>query len=192
MSKFFASIEPQHRDFIEQQRLFFVASAAAGARVNVSPKSADTLRLLDERAAVYIDRTGSGNETAAHMRADGRLTFMFCALDGAPLILRLYGRGRTLARGDAAYARLLRSAFGGVEPPGARQMILLDVESVQTSCGFAVPLYDYAGERDGLDRWAAAKGEEALDAYRREKNRQSIDGLPTGLFENEDRAAEKA
>ncbi|OAI27294.1 pyridoxamine 5'-phosphate oxidase [Methylosinus sp. R-45379] len=192
MSKFFASIEPQHRDFIEKQRLFFVASAASGARVNVSPKSADTLRLIDERSAVYIDRTGSGNETAAHMRADGRLTFMFCALDGAPLILRLYGRGRALARGGEDYARLLRSAFGGAEPPGARQMILLDVESVQTSCGFAVPLYDYAGERDGLDRWAASKGEDALDAYRREKNRQSIDGLPTGLFEDENLAAEEA
>jgi hypothetical protein len=192
MSKFFASIEPQHRDFIEKQRLFFVASAAPTSRVNVSPKSADTLRLIDERTAVYIDRTGSGNETAAHMRADERLTFMFCALDGAPLILRLYGRGRALARGGEDYARLLRSAFGGAEPPGARQMILLDVESVQTSCGFAVPLYDYAGERDGLDRWAASKGEDALDAYRREKNRQSIDGLPTGLFEDEDLAAEEA
>ncbi|BBU62210.1 pyridoxamine 5'-phosphate oxidase [Methylosinus sp. C49] len=189
MSKFFASIEPQHRDFIEKQRLFFVASAASASRVNVSPKSADTLRLLDERTAVYIDRTGSGNETAAHMRADGRLTFMFCALDGAPLILRLYGRGRALARGGEEYARLLRSAFGGAEPPGARQMILLDVESAQTSCGFAVPLYDYAGERDGLDRWAASKGEEALDAYRREKNQQSIDGLPTGLYEEEELGA---
>ncbi|WP_036291062.1 pyridoxamine 5'-phosphate oxidase family protein [Methylosinus sp. PW1] len=190
MSKFFASIEPQHRDFIEKQKLFFVASAASASRVNVSPKSADTLRLIDERTAVYIDRTGSGNETAAHMRADGRLTFMFCALDGAPLILRLYGRGRALARGRAEYARLLRSAFGGTEPPGARQMILIDVQSVQTSCGFAVPLYDYAGERDGLDRWAVSKGEQALDAYRREKNQQSIDGLPTGLLENEDLVAE--
>jgi hypothetical protein len=190
MSKFFASIEAQHRDFIEKQKLFFVASAAPDARVNVSPKSADALRLIDERTAVYIDRTGSGNETAAHMRADGRLTFMFCALDGAPLILRLYGRGRALTRGGEEYARLLRTAFGGEEPPGARQMIVLDVESTQTSCGFAVPLYDYAGERDGLDRWAAAKGEEALDLYRREKNQQSIDGLPTGLFDAEDRAAE--
>lgn len=192
MSKFFASIEAQHRDFIEKQKLFFVASAAADARVNVSPKSADTLRLIDERTAVYIDRTGSGNETAAHLRADGRLTFMFCALDGAPLILRLYGRGQALTRGGEAYAHLLRSSFDGAEPPGARQMILLDVESVQTSCGFAVPLYDYAGERDGLDRWALAKGEDALDAYRREKNRQSIDGLPTGLFEDENLAAEEA
>lgn len=183
MSKFFASIEPQHRDFILKQKLFFIASAAPGARVNLSPKSADALRLLDARTAVYIDRTGSGNETAAHMRADGRLTFMFCAFEGAPLILRLYGRGRSLARGGAEYARLLASAFGGEEPPGARQMIRLDVESTQTSCGLDVPLYDHVGERDGLDVWARSKGEEALDAYRREKNQRSIDGLPTGLLE---------
>lgn len=192
MSRFYASIEPQHREFIARQRLFFVASAAPGARVNVSPKSADALRLVDARTVAYIDRTGSGNETAAHLRADGRLTFMFCALEGAPLILRLYGRGRALARGGAAYRRLLGSAFGGTEPPGARQMILLDVESVQTSCGFAVPIFNYAGEREGLDHWAASKGEDGLDAYRREKNRSSIDGLPTGLFEDEDLSVEQA
>lgn len=192
MSKFFASIEPQHRDFIAKQRLFFVASAAPGARVNLSPKSADALRIVDERTAVYIDRTGSGNETAAHLRADGRLTFMFCALEGAPLILRLYGRGRALARGGEAYRRLLDEAFGGAEPPGARQMILLDVESAQSSCGFTVPLYDYVGEREALDRWAVAKGEAGLDAYRREKNLESIDGLPTGLLADEDLAAQEA
>lgn len=188
MSKMFAAIEPQHRDFILQQKLFFVASAAPGARVNLSPKSADALRLLDERAAVYIDRTGSGNETAAHLRADGRLTFMFCAFEGPPMILRLYGQGRVLARGGEAYARLLREAFGGDEPPGARQMILLETDLVQTSCGYAVPVFDYAGERDGLDRWAQAKGDAALETYRREKNQLSIDGLPTGLFEDADEA----
>jgi hypothetical protein len=186
MSKFFASIEPQHRDFIQRQHVFFVASAAPGARVNLSPKSADALRLVDERSAVYLDRTGSGNETAAHLRADGRLTFMFCAFEGPPLILRLYGRGRALPRPGADYERLLAARFDGLEPPGARQMIFLDVESVQTSCGMAVPLLDYVGERDMLDRLAAAKGEAGMDAYRREKNRRSIDGLPTGLFEDED------
>jgi hypothetical protein len=192
MAKMFAAIEPQHRDFILRQKIFFVASAAPGARVNLSPKSADALRLVDERGAVYIDRTGSGAETAAHLRADGRLTFMFCALDGPPLILRLYGRGETLARGGASYARLLSEAFGGAEPPGARQMIRLHVQSVQTSCGYAVPRYDYAGERDGLDKWAAAKGEAALDDYRREKNRRSIDGLSTGLFDEQETLAADA
>lgn len=111
---------------------------------------------------------------------------MFCAFDGAPQILRLYGRGAALARGAAAYAAVLEDAFGGAEPPGARQMIRLDIDLVQTSCGFAVPLFDYAGERGQLDRWALAKGEAALDDYRREKNRRSIDGLPTGLFEDQD------
>ncbi|MBY6242518.1 pyridoxamine 5'-phosphate oxidase family protein [Methylosinus sp. Sm6] len=186
MAKMCAAVEPQHREFILAQKIFFVASAAPGARVNLSPKNADALRLLDAHGAVYIDRTGSGNETAAHLRADGRLTFMFCAFEGAPLILRLYGRGEALARGGVSYARLLREAYGGREPPGARQMIRLHIDSVQTSCGYAVPLYDYAGERDRLDKWALAKGEAALEDYRREKNRHSIDGLPTGLLEDED------
>ncbi len=189
MGKLFASIESKHREFILRQRLFFVASAAEGARVNVSPKSVEALRLLDERSAVYLDRTGSGNETAAHLRADGRLTFMFCAFEGAPMILRLYGRGRVLARRSPAYDLLLRAEYGGQEPPGARQIVRLDVESVQTSCGFAVPLFDYVGERDTLDRWARAKGEEGVEAYQREKNIRSIDGLPTGLFEDEDISA---
>lgn len=185
MGKLFSSIETKHREFILRQKIFFIASAAAEARVNVSPKSVEALRLLDERTAVYLDRTGSGNETAAHLRADGRLTFMFCAFEGAPMILRLYGRGRVLARKSAAYDNLVRAEYGGEEPPGVRQIICLDVESVQTSCGFAVPFFDYVGERDTLDRWAQAKGEEGVRAYQREKNSRSIDGLPTGLLEDE-------
>lgn len=186
MGKLFSSIGAKHHEFILRQKIFFIASAAPGARINVSPKSVEALRLLDDRAAVYLDRTGSGNETAAHLRADGRLTFMFCAFEGAPMILRLYGRGRVLARGGQDYERLLRTEYGGEDPPGARQMVLLDVESVQTSCGFAVPLFDYVGERDTLDRWARATGEEGLNEYRRKNNARSIDGLPTGLFEFED------
>lgn len=189
MSRLFASIEPKHREFILSQKMFFTASAAVGARINVSPKSIDALRVLDERAAVYIDRTGSGNETAAHLRADGRLTFMFCAFEGAPMILRLYGHGCVLARKSAEYERLLHDEFGGTEPLGARQMVRLDVESVQASCGFTIPLFDYVGERDALDRWARAQGEQGVEAYRRENNVRSIDGLPTGLFEDEDATA---
>lgn len=183
MAKQFSRIEPEHRRFIERQHVFFTASAAAGARVNLSPKGLDALRVLGEREVVYLDRTGSGNETAAHLRADGRLTLMFCAFEGPPLILRLYGRGRVLPRGGEAYASLLAERFGGDEPPGARQMVALEVELVQTSCGYGVPLYDYQGERPSLDRWAEAQGEAALVAYRREKNVASLDGLPTGLIE---------
>lgn len=185
MARFFDAIGDEHRAFILRQKIFFIATAAANARINLSPKGADALRLLSGTSVVYIDRTGSGNETAAHLRADGRLTFMFCAFEGQPIILRLYGRGEVLPRRSSAYVRLLAAEYGGEEPVGARQMILMDVTSVQTSCGFAVPLFDFAGERYELDRWAQAKGEEGLDAYRREKNVRSIDGLPTGLLEDE-------
>jgi hypothetical protein len=185
MAKHFSSIEPAHLDFIAKQHIFFTASAGPATRVNVSPKDAAALRILSPNRAVYLDVTGSGNETAAHLIADGRLTLMFCAFEGAPLILRLYGRGRALARGSAEYSALLSSEFANQERPGARQMILLDVESVQTSCGYGVPLFDYVAERETLTRWAVAKGEQGLHEYWRAKNIVSIDGLPTGLIEEE-------
>jgi hypothetical protein len=108
---------------------------------------------------------------------------MFCAFDGPPNILRLYGRGEVLRRDSSAYAALLESAFGGAEPAGARQIVRLDIDLVQTSCGYGRPLFEYRGERPSLDNWARSKGDEGLEAYRREKNLVSIDGLPTGLFE---------
>ena len=163
--------------------MFFTGSAAPGARVNISPRGTEALRVLTPNAVAYLDQTGSGNETAAHLRADGRLTLMFCAFEGPPMILRLYGRGRVLPRGGAEYARLLAAEFGGAEPPGARQIVALDVDLVQTSCGFGVPLFEYGGERASLTRWAEAKGEAWLEAYRREKNARSMDGLPTGFLD---------
>ncbi len=181
MAKQFETIEDAHRAFIARQRVFFTASAAAGTRINLSPRGTDWLRVVDARSVVYLDRTGSGNETAAHMLADGRLTFMFCAFEGPPMILRLYGHGRILERGGPAYAELLAGPFGGAEPIGARQMVLLEVDLVQTSCGFGVPLYDYKAERKSMDRWAEAKSEAELADYRREFNQRSMDGLPTGL-----------
>lgn len=181
MAKQFPHIEPAHRDFIERQKIFFAASAAADGRVNVSPRETGALRVLDANRIAYLDLTGSGSETAAHLRAMGRLTLMFCAFEGPPLILRLYGQGKSLRRGSPDYAALLAAEYGNEEPAGARQIVLLDIDLVQTSCGFGVPLFDYAGERPTLRRWAEAKGEEGLEAYRREKNAHSIDGLPTGL-----------
>jgi hypothetical protein len=162
---------------------FFNASAASHGRVNVSPRDVAALRILDDHAVIYLDRTGSGNETAAHLLVDGRLTLMFCAFEGRPLILRLYGRGRIVARLSAEYGDLLAAHYGGIEVRGARQIVRLDVDLVQTSCGMNVPFYNYVGERDQLTRWAEAKGEPALEQYRREKNSASIDGLPTGMFE---------
>lgn len=182
MAKQFQRIEDAHREFITRQRIFFTASAASGARVNISPRSTEAFRVLDANTVAYLDRTGSGNETAAHLRADGRLTIMFCAFEGPPRILRLYGCGRVLHRNSDDYARLLAAEFDGKEPLGARQIVSLAIDIVRTSCGFGVPHFEYRGERPSLDRWSESEGEEGLAAYRREKNTLSIDGLPTGLF----------
>jgi hypothetical protein len=181
MAKQFDRIGAQHADFIARQHIFFTASATADSRINLSPKGLDALRVLDEHSVCWLDLTGSGAETAAHMRHDGRLTVMVCAFQGPPLILRLYGRGTILPRGEEAYGQILASAFEGKELVGARQIVRLDVDLVQTSCGFGVPRYDYQGERDSLIRWAEAKGEDGLADYRAEKNAVSLDGLPTGV-----------
>lgn len=183
MGKQFTSIQLAHREFIERQHIFFNASAASIGRVNLSPRDVAALRILDPNAVIYLDRTGSGNETAAHLLADGRLTLMFCAFEGAPMVLRLYGHARIVHRHSPEYNLLLAAHYGGVEVPGARQIAFLNVESVQTSCGMNVPFYDYVGERDQLTRWAEVKGEAALEDYRRHKNSVSIDGLPTGMFD---------
>jgi Pyridoxamine 5'-phosphate oxidase len=180
MAKQFPSIELSHCEFIRQQRIFFVASAASQGRVNVSPKDGAALRILSPSSVAYLDQTGSGNETAAHLRAHGRLTLMFCAFAGPPLILRLYGQGKVLPRGGPAYSEVLASAFEDVERPGARQIVVLSVDLVQTSCGYGVPLFEYVDERPTLTRWAQAKGETGLEEYRRMKNAFSIDGLPAG------------
>jgi hypothetical protein len=189
MAKQFSRIQDVHRNFIGRQRIFFTASAAEGTRVNISPRSTEALRLLDANTAIYLDRTGSGNETAAHLLSEGRLTIMFCAFEGPPVILRLYGKGRMIRRNSPEYQSLLETEYRGDEPPGARQIIRLDIDLVQTSCGYAVPLFDYRDERPNLDRWAQAKGETGLDAYWREKNLTSMDGLPTGLFDEDEMAS---
>ena len=181
MAKQFDQLDPQHIDFIARQHLFFTASAPADGRVNLSPKGLGGFRVLGSNSVCWLDLTGSGAETAAHLLHDGRLTVMFCAFEGPPMILRLYGRGTSLIRGSLEYQALLAQAFGDEEPPGARQIVRLEVDLVQTSCGFGVPLYDYQGERDSLIRWAEHQGEDGLLAYREEKNRLSLDGLPTGI-----------
>ncbi len=181
MARFYPHLGAQHLAFIGAQKIFFTATAPASGRINVSPKGMDSLRVLDDKRVAYLDLTGSGNETGAHLTHDGRMTILFCSFDAEPLILRLYGRGRAVRRQDAAWTDL-HSHFPAL--PGERQIILLNIESVQTSCGYAVPLYDYRGERDTLMRWAEKKGPIGLLDYWREKNRVSIDGLPTGLLED--------
>lgn len=184
MGKQFRHLESTHVAFVQSQKIFFNASAAAEGRVNVSPRDAKSLRVLDANTVAYVDLTGSGNETAAHLRSNSRLTLMFCSFEGPPMILRMYGRGRIVQRGSAEYASLLESHFEGHEIAGTRQMVLLEIDLVQTSCGFNVPLFDYVGERDTLVRWAENKGSEGLEEYRREKNAFSIDGFATGLTED--------
>jgi len=183
MGEQFPKLDAKLREFIGQQRVFFTASAAPNARVNISPRGVEAFAVLDDNTVVYLDRTGSGNETAAHLKADGRLTIMFCAFEGAAKILRLYGRGDVLRRGSAAYGELLASVFAGEEPIGARQMIRLHIDLVKTSCGWGMPVYTYRRGRPSLDNWAAHQGELGLAAYRRETNAVSMDGLPTGLME---------
>ncbi len=162
---------------------FFTASAGPRTCVNVSPRSTDAFRFVGPNEVGFLDMTGSGCETAAHVRVDGRLTIMFCAFEGPPLILRLYGTGRSLPRRTESYDRLLASHFAGEEPLGARQIVALDIDLVKTSCGYGVPFMDYRGERPSMRRWAEAKGSGGLAAYWREKNVTSMDGLPTGLLE---------
>ncbi len=183
MAKVFSALDETMRDFIARQHLFFVASATADSRINLSPRSAREFRVLDDNTVCWLDLTGSGNETAAHLRADGRLTLMFCAFEGPPNILRLYGRGEVLHRKSADFADILAKAFDGHAPVGARQIVRLVADRVQTSCGYAVPFFNYQRERPGLDNWAAGKGEAGIEAYWQEKNVVSMDGLPTGLLE---------
>lgn len=181
MAKQFPALEDAHRDFIARQHIFFTASATADSRINLSPREGSAFRVLGAGCACYLDQTGSGAETAAHLLADGRLTIMFCSFETQPLILRLYGRARSLLRGTPDYAATLDAAFGGVESPGARQIVLLDIETVQTSCGYGVPFFDFVAERPQLKTWAAAQGEDGVAAYRARRNTVSLDGLPTGF-----------
>lgn len=183
MGKFFNSIEGRHAEFIEKQHLFFVGTAPLNisGHVNLSPKGMDCFRILSPTRVAYMDITGSGNETSAHILENGRITVMFCAFDGPPNILRLYGKGRTVLNGDADWEDL-SSHFKLVL--ATRQIIVADIDMVQTSCGFSVPYYSYEGERDHAEKWAQNKGIEGLEIYKDEKNLKSIDGLPTALLEH--------
>ena len=179
MAQFYPALTPELREFVVRQQMFFTASAAAAGRVNLSPKGMDTFRVLADNEVAYLDLTGSGNETAAHLRENGRITLMFCAFQYKPLILRIYGTGEAVRPRDAAWGQLI-SHFH--ELPGQRQIIRVRIESVQTSCGFAVPLYVFEGHRDLLTKWAEKKGDAGIRDYWRKKNTNSIDGLPTGLL----------
>ena len=180
--KLHEKITDEFREWIEAQHLFFVASAPldGDGHVNVSPKGMDCLRILDDHTVAYLDLTGSGNETSAHLiePGNGRITLMWCAFDGSPRILRLYGTGRVILPDTPEWDALIPQF---TLMPGARQIVINDVDRVQTSCGFGVPLFDYVEDRDTLPKLWEQRGEEKLKTYHQEKNTQSIDGLPTPL-----------
>lgn len=176
MSKQYGEISERYRRFIEDQQLFFVATAAPDGRVNVSPKGRDSLRVTSPRQVVWLNGTGSGNETAAHVLASPRMTLMFCSFVREPLILRLYGTPQVVHDTDDNWPDLL-----DLFPPlrGARNIFVLDVDLVQTSCGYGVPLFDHIGERGLMQAWADKKSDDDLREYHAERNATSLDGLPT-------------
>ena len=165
-------------NFIQEQKIFFTGTAGKEGRVNVSPKGMDTLRVTNDREVVWLNLTGSGNETAAHVLENQRMTLMFCSFKEKPMILRLYGKAKMIPRGSGRWEE-----YAGLFPSftGSRQFFVLSIELVQTSCGFAVPEYTFLGERDTLTKWADSRGEEGIRNYWEEKNKQSLDGKPTGM-----------
>lgn len=178
MGKRFEAISEALQEFIAQQKIFFVGTATDTSRVNISPKGLDSLRVLDANRVIWLNVTGSGNETAAHLQTHPRMTIMFAAFEGAPMILRLYGTARAFHKGDAEWAALYAHFPANA---GARQIFDMQVDLVQTSCGMAVPFFDYVGEREQLNQWAVNKGEQGIRDYWQEKNKLSLDGVATGI-----------
>lgn len=179
MAQRFGELSEKHIQFINEQKIFFVGTATADSSINISPKGLDSLRVLDSTRVVWLNLTGSGNETAAHVQIEPRMTLMFCSFEGEPLILRLYGVACVIHRHDPQWGDLI-SHFPPL--PGARQIFDMSIELVQTSCGFGVPLYTYAGQRQLLLDWAIRKGEEGVRRYWQEKNLSSLDGIPTNII----------
>lgn len=176
MAKFFTTLSSNLKDFIEEQKMFFTATAPDEGRINLSPKGTDCFRILDEKTVAYLDLTGSGNESSAHIQQNGRMTFMFCSFQGNPLILRLYGQGKVVKKGSERWHEL-HPRFPHYA--GERQIIVLHIESVQTSCGYGVPIYDYQEDRTRLTVWTKP---EPIEDYWALKNQTSIDGLPTHIL----------
>jgi Pyridoxamine 5'-phosphate oxidase len=179
MGKKQKQITPEIAEFIKAQKIFFVGTAMSDGTVNISPKGMDSFRILNENRVMWLNVTGSGNETATHLQENSRITVMFCAFEGNPLILRLYGKAKVYHQYDTEWNEYY-PLFTSIA--GARQLIDIEVELVQSSCGMAVPFMDYAGERNELKTWAENKGENGIKAYWENKNTLSLDGHPTKIF----------
>jgi hypothetical protein len=178
MAQRFSELSEKHIQFITRQKIFFVGTATADSRVNVSPKGMDSFRVLGSNRVAWLNVTGSGNETAAHVQLLPRMTIMFCAFDDPPLILRLYGTAKAVHKNDAEWNDLI-PLFKPL--PGARQIFDVSIDLVQASCGEAVPYFSYVGERETLNDWSTKKGEEGLKRYREVNNQLSLDGIPTNI-----------
>lgn len=177
MAKKFEQLNDDHINFINAQKVFFVGTAGAEGSVNISPKGIDSFRVLGLRKVLWLNLTGSGNETAAHILENSRMTIMFCSFDKQPLILRLYGSAKVFHPRDGEWETLYRHFDDNV---GARQIFEMDVKLVQTSCGFAVPVYEFVAERQTLNNWAEKQGRAGIEEYWQSKNRLSIDNKDTG------------
>ncbi|MGD1936336.1 MAG: pyridoxamine 5'-phosphate oxidase family protein [Cyanophyceae cyanobacterium] len=180
MGKQFPALEKKHIKFIQAQKLFFVGTAAQDGRVNVSPKGMDSFRVLDANTVAWLNLTGSGNETSAHVQQLPRMTLMMCSFEGAPVILRMYGTATVRHQGDRDWDRHIELF---PQLPGSRQVFVLKIDLVQTSCGYGVPLFDYVGDRDGLNKWAEKKGDRGIQKYWTKNNQVSLDGQPTEILE---------
>lgn len=178
MGKQFKSLHPQHTDFIKQQKLFFVGTAAATGRVNISPKGGDSFRIINDNQVVWQNLTGSGNETAAHLHQHSRMTIMFCAFEGTPLILRLYGEATAIHKTDPQWQEYVDLFPKSV---ATRQFYHLSIDMVQASCGMSVPYLDYLDDRELLANWSEAKGPKGIQDYWRNRNQHSIDNTDTHI-----------
>jgi len=180
MGQRYSEISDQLEEFIKNQKLFFVGTATADSRINISPKGMDSLRILNKNRVIWLNVTGSGNETSAHIQQSPRMTIMFSAFEGKPMILRLYGEARVIHINDPEWNEL----FPLFEPlPGARQIFDLSIDLVQSSCGMSVPFYDYVEEREQLKDWAINKGDENIKKYWKDTNQISLDGKATHILE---------
>lgn len=180
MATQYSEISNKLISFIEKQHIFFVATATQDSRINLSPKGMESLRVINKNRVIWLNVTGSGNETAAHVQQLSRMTIMFTSFEGAPLILRLYGNARVIHPKDADWDKL----YALLKPlPGARQIFDVNVDLVQTSCGMSVPYLDYVADRELLNEWATKKGEDKIKQYWQDKNQLSIDGLDTYIVD---------
>ena len=180
MGKDYPEIDAKIAEWVGRQKIFFVSTAplSPSGMVNCSPKGMDTFRILGPRTVAYLDLTGSGVETISHLQENGRIVVMMCAFEGPPDIYRFHGRGKALLKGTPEYGALVEHFD---EFPGARSIIRISVDRISDSCGYSVPFYTYQGDRDGLIKWAQAKGEEGIVDYQKQKNKTSVDGLPSHL-----------